>query len=103
MVAGGDGSGAGQIRDTADLAGGIAPTGTITFRLYGPDDASCSGDPLFTSTVQVLRAQGNGAYNSDPVTPTVAGTYQWRVTYSGDAKNQSAGPTACGDPTETPL
>ena len=39
--------------DTADLEGGFAPTGTITFQLYGPDDPSCSGDAIFTSTVQV--------------------------------------------------
>jgi hypothetical protein len=89
-----------EIFDTADLEGGIAPSGTITFRLYGPDNASCAGDPIFRS---VVRVQGNGAYNSDPFTPTVAGTYRWRVSYSGDANNQPAGPTACGDPSETVL
>src|SRR5213076_1751604 len=30
----------GQIHDTVILAGGAAPTGAITFRLYGPGDAS---------------------------------------------------------------
>jgi hypothetical protein len=82
------------IYDTAVLDGGIAPRGTITFRLYGPDDEMCSRDPIFTSTVDV---NGNGPYNSDPYTPPVAGTYRWVVSYSGDANNNPAGPTACGD------
>ena len=43
----------GTISDTATLSGGTAPTGTITFRLYGPDDATCTGAVIFTSTVPV--------------------------------------------------
>ena len=42
------------IEDTATLSGGgtgpSAPTGTITFNVYGPDDADCTGAPVFTST-----------------------------------------------------
>src|SRR5574341_539600 len=34
--------GSGTISDTATLAGGYNPTGTITFNLYGPNDASCA-------------------------------------------------------------
>jgi hypothetical protein len=82
----------------ARLAGGIAPTGTITFKLYGPDDSICSGDPTFTSQVTV---KGNGSYSSDPFTPEHAGTYRWTVEYSGDSLNNAAGPTACGEPSET--
>ena len=33
----------GQVRDTATLAGGSSPGGSITFRLDGPNDASCCG------------------------------------------------------------
>ena len=40
----------GQISDTATLAGGANPTGDITFTLFGPDNATCTGDPIFTST-----------------------------------------------------
>lgn len=86
------------IIDTATLSGGIAPTGTITFRLYGPNNSTCSGDPLFTSSATV---NGNGAYNSAPFTPTHAGTYRWTVEYSGDSLNHGAGPTDCGVPSET--
>jgi hypothetical protein len=86
------------IHDTATLDGGIAPTGTMTFRLYGPDNDDCSGDAVFTSEVPV---DGNGQYTSAEFTPTAAGTYRWRVTYSGDDNNNQAGPTACGIPSET--
>jgi hypothetical protein len=84
--------------DTATMSGGIAATGTITFMLYGPDSPDCMGTPVSTSTATV---NGDGTYNSDPYEPTAAGTYRWVATYSGDALNDPAGPTACGDPTET--
>jgi hypothetical protein len=84
--------------DTATLAGGIAPTGTITFRLYGPGNSDCSGDPIFTSHVTV---DGNGPYNSAPFTPEHAGIYRWTVEYSGDGFNNGAGPTQCGLASET--
>jgi hypothetical protein len=76
------------ISDTATLSGATANAGgTITFNLYGPDDATCSGVSIFTSTVPV---NGNGAYNSGNFTPTVVGTYRWTAVYSGDASNQSS-------------
>jgi hypothetical protein len=84
--------------DTAHLSAGNAPTGAISFELYGPDDASCTSAPVFTTTSVVA---GNGNYVSAPFTPTAAGAYRWRATYSGDAQNAPAGPTTCGDPTET--
>jgi uncharacterized repeat protein (TIGR01451 family) len=87
----------GQITDTATLAGGTIPTGTITFTLFGPNDATCSGTPAFTSTKTV---SGNGNVTSDPFTPTAPGTYLWRAAYSGDAINGAAS-TACNDPGES--
>jgi PKD repeat protein len=81
--------GAGSLGDTATLAGGQGtPTGTITFKLYGPDDASCTGGAISTSTKPI---SGNGPYSSDPFTPTAAGTYQWSAEYSGDSDNDGAG------------
>ena len=75
----------GQVSDTATLAGGDAPGGQITFRLYGPGDANCSGTPAFTDTKSV---SGNGDYTSSDFTPTLAGAYRWVASYSGDADNQ---------------
>ncbi|HEX2041460.1 MAG TPA: hypothetical protein VHF24_02380 [Acidimicrobiales bacterium] len=87
----------GQVFDTANLTGGTNPTGTITFNLYGPDDATCAGPPVFTSTVPVA---GAGSYTSGSFTPTAPGTYRWIASYSGDANNLPAGPTVCNDPAE---
>ena len=80
------------------LAGGVDPGGTITFTLYGPNVQTCSGPPAFTTTMTV---SGNGDYRSAAFAVPLPGTYRWVVTYSGDAMNTSAGPTACGDPAET--
>jgi hypothetical protein len=86
-----------QVSDTATLAGGLSPTGTITFRLFGPGNATCTGTPAFTSTKPV---SGNGSYTSAPFTPTVVGTYRWIAAYSGDANNSPVS-TVCSDPAET--
>ncbi|HEX7275821.1 MAG TPA: hypothetical protein VF244_00460, partial [Acidimicrobiales bacterium] len=60
--------------DVATLGGGESPTGTITFNLFGPDDATCAEPPTFVSNVTV---NGNGNYQSDSFTSSEAGTYQW--------------------------
>jgi len=87
----------GPLHDTAHLAGGVDPGGTITFELYGPDDQTCSKPPAFVTTVAV---SGNGDYRSPAFVIPVPGTYRWVVTYSGDVLNAAVGPTACGDPAE---
>jgi len=81
------------ISDTAVLSGGVAPTGFITFDLYGPDDELCTGQPIFSSEVPV---SGNGSYVSGPFTPTVPGTYFWIASYDGDAANTPA-TGVCGE------
>jgi IPT/TIG domain len=77
----------GSATDTGTLSHGHAPGGTLTFYLYGPDDASCSGQAIFVST---KRVQGNRSYASDPFAPIFAGAYRWTVAYSGDAFNTAA-------------
>ena len=76
---------------------GAPPTGSITFDLYGPDDAACAGPVFFTSTVPV---NGFGDYVSATANVAAPGTYRWVATYSGDA-NYVGSSTACGDPDET--
>ena len=85
------------IYDAATLRYWFAPTGHIAFDLFGPNDASCSGPPIFSSLISV---NGNGAYNSESFAPTASGTYRWMATYSGDANNRPAGPTHCGASSE---
>jgi hypothetical protein len=87
----------GSVSDSATLAGGFNPTGSITFNLYGPNDATCSTVPVFTSSAPVA---GNGSYGSGPFTPLLPGTYRWVASYSGDANNNAAA-NACNDPNES--
>src|SRR5207247_1724730 len=92
----------GSISDTANLAGGFGTLGgTITFTLYGPNDATCGNAAIFTNTKAVVSSGGGtGTATSDPFTPSQAGTYRWKASYSGDTNN-AATATACNDPGET--
>jgi hypothetical protein len=91
------------IHDTATLSGGFAPlTGTVTFTLYRPGDASCTLAAIFTSTVNVASG---GATSGDYTTGVGtgffgAGTYRWIAVYNGDSNNNTA-TTACNDSLES--
>ena len=74
----------------------MAPTGTITFTLFGPNNPTCTGAAIFTSTVPVA---GNGVYPSAPFTATTPGTYNWVAAYSGDANNAAGHQRLRGTPT----
>ncbi len=94
----------GAISDTATVTGAPAPapapTGTVTFTLFGPNNATCTGAPIFTSAAQPLAGGPPPTANSGPFTPTAAGSYRWIAAYSGDA-NYAAVTTACNDANET--
>src|SRR5439155_1297785 len=85
----------GSISDTATLAGGSGTLGgTITFTLYGPNDATCANVAISTNPPTVVSSGGGaGTAISDPFTPSQAGTYRWRASYSCDTNN-AATPTA---------
>jgi hypothetical protein len=74
------------VTDTATLAGGSAPTGTIEFKAYGPSPAAdCSGTPVDDETVTV---SGNGSYTTPAgFTPSQACNYWWTASYGGDSNN----------------
>jgi hypothetical protein len=85
-----------KMTDSATLSGGYNPTGTITFTLLDPSNATVYTD--------VVTVSGNGTYTTSTGTnpggylPTVAGTYHWAVTYSGDGNNNSASSPASAEP-----
>ena len=83
--------------DTATITGGASPSGTLTFALYGPDDAACSAALAFLTTRAIAA---NGSYQSAAFTPSAPGVYRWVVSYSGNGNNAGV-TTACGDPAET--
>jgi len=90
-----------SFHDTATLAGvqGVpAPTGSVTFNVYGPADFDCAQLPIMTSTVPASPTTVSGDF-----TPTSTGTYNAVASYSGDAnyapsKSSSFG---CDSPSET--
>jgi hypothetical protein len=92
----------GTIQDTATtfFETGSA-TGTITFTVYGPDDALCTGAPIAGGMVSGPFTD-LGTYSSNAVTVTAPGVYRWIARYSGDLKTQGA-TTLCNDPGESSL
>ena len=63
--------------------------GTITFTLYGPSTSGC-GTLVQTQSPLTTQVDGDspaGGYISPSVTPTAAGTYHWKATYSGSSPN----------------
>ncbi|HEU0297497.1 MAG TPA: DUF11 domain-containing protein [Anaerolineales bacterium] len=82
------------LNDSATLSDGFNPTGTITFDLYDPSDATCSGAPAFTDVVPV---NGNGTYpTSSGFASNAVGVWHWTATYSGDSNNNPAS-SGCAD------
>ena len=102
----------GAISDTATLTGLVSPviTGSIIFRAYAPQangsaDTTCS-TLVFTSNAVAVNL-GNNSYGPATFTPSgsppqIAGTYEWRAFYSGDA-NYNAVSTPCNDTNEQSL
>jgi uncharacterized repeat protein (TIGR03803 family) len=77
--------GSDNLTDSATLSGAVNPTGTITFKLLAPDGT--------TVALNSVTVSGNGTYNvPNGFFPTVAGTYQWQVNYSGDSNNDPVSP-----------
>jgi hypothetical protein len=94
--------GSGSLTDSATVSGLTSPesSATVEFKLYGPDDATCSGTPVFTSTKPATPSGTTATATSDAFTPTAAGTYRWIASYSGDANN-TAKAGACNDANES--
>lgn len=87
------------ITDTATVTGRVNPIpgATVTFRLYGPTDPTCTATAIFTSTVPL---GADGLATSEPYLTSGTGSHRWIATYGGDANN-SAVAGICGDAGET--
>jgi hypothetical protein len=89
-----------QIHDTAQVSGGVNPTGTVTFSLFSPSNPTCSIGEGSTGSVQTvtvpLGTDGSASSAAMPYTTVEVGTYNWIAKYSGDANNKSVS-TACTD------
>lgn len=79
------------ISDTAVVTGGLSPTGTVTFALYGPGDATCSGSNLVVGLSGFANVPLiSGSASSAGYMTTRVGTFRWIASYSGDANNNPA-------------
>jgi hypothetical protein len=79
----------GTLQDTAELAGGFDPTGSITFRLYAPGVDPTAGPATYTEIVSGVG--GNGMYKTTRgFAANATGTWHWVATYDGDSDNGSA-------------
>ncbi len=92
-----------NLTDSAELSGSHNGTGSITFYLFAPGvtpDGTNSNN-VYSNTATV---SGNGTYttasgnNPGGYLPTVTGTYQWVVSYSGDSNNNGATSTFTTEP-----
>lgn len=94
--------GRGFLADTAIVLGRVNPQpgATLGFALYGPDDPACGKPPVFELPNLAYAPAAVGVTTVPAYAPTVAGTYRWRASYSGDANNVPL-TGVCGDPAET--
>jgi hypothetical protein len=74
-----------RISIRAHLSGGASPSGTITFRLYGPGDKRCKRKPAFSGGIAV---KSNGTYSLAQYLAPKSGIYRLSVGYSGDERNR---------------
>src|SRR5204862_1495831 len=82
--------------------------GTVTFKLYGPDDATCSGTVIngtngsgeVRPVVNGSAATGTGYNAQQAQLPYLRGTFRWIAVYSGDNYNEGTS-TRCGDEAHT--
>jgi hypothetical protein len=87
-------TGSQALSDSATLAGGYNPGGTIMFYLMAPGATASTplSQAVYTDAVTV---SGNGVYttatgnNPGGYVATAAGTYQWVVVYSGNGNNNT--------------
>jgi hypothetical protein len=83
---------------TVTAPAGITPTGTVTFRLYGPDNPACTGAPAFVSNAIALPGAAPFTVTSAPsFTPTVAGTYRWVATFDSTNPSLAGNSSGCQD------
>ena len=76
----------GSVNAHTIVSGGYEPGGSITFSLFGPDDATCSAEPAFTAVVPLTD---NGTATSPDFEPASVGDYVWLADYSGDGNNDA--------------
>ena len=72
------------IHDAATVTGSLgAPTGKVTFSLFSPSDATCSGTAAFVDKdVSLVPGANSSTASSGSHTTTAVGTYRWVAAYT---------------------
>ena len=92
-----------NLTDSAVLAGGYNPGGTITFYLFAPG-VTPNGTDSNNVYSDAVTVNGNGTYttsmgnNAGGYAATKTGTYEWLAVYSGDSNNNGASDTFGNEP-----
>src|SRR5439155_520821 len=75
--------------------------GFSSFKIYGPNDATCGSAAIFTNTKAVVSSGGGtGTATSDLFTLNRAGTHRWLPSFP-TRRSSDLIATACNDPGET--
>jgi len=78
------------------LTGGSAPSGTVTFTVFGPQFSPPSSCASGGTVVGTASASGDGTYHpSTGFTPPSPGDYWWYASYGGDVGDEPSTST-CG-------
>jgi hypothetical protein len=81
---------------SASLSGGSAPTGTVSFTVFGPQSSAPTSCTSGGATVGTATVSDNGTQNpSAGFTPPGAGNYWWYAGYGGDFNNNGSN-SECG-------
>jgi hypothetical protein len=81
---------------SASIGGGSAATGTITFKVFGPQSSAPTSCTQNGTTAGTATVSGDGTYHpSAAFTPAAPGRYWWYASYGGDPNNGPAS-SACG-------
>jgi hypothetical protein len=79
--------------DEGFVVNGQEATGTMTFKLFAPSDASCKGTPAFSETIKV--SNGVAETHNTSFVATQPGRWRWELHYSGDSTHPAAN-SYCG-------
>jgi hypothetical protein len=94
---------AANISSTLAASSGSNATGTITFKVFGPQTTApttCTTGGTAVGTGTTIN--GNATYNPTAgYTPATVGNYWWYASYGGDANNNGATSTCGGAMSET--
>ena len=81
---------------------GTNATGTITFKVFGPQNTAPTACTTGGTTVGTVTPAGNGTYHPNTgFTPTGIGNYWWYASYGGDTNNNTATSTCGSSMSET--